>query len=146
MRLVGPVPPWLRRRLAQSRSGPGGQWLPAGLVAGALLVGSLVPIPGPMAGQPSPVPITAPFHLVGYGILAASVAGPLRSGPGGSPARTATIAVAIAVGYGAFVELLQFVWPYRLGIGRDVLLNTIGAAGWAAVDAIRRVRGGRFRG
>lgn len=93
-----------------------------GLFALVLLIASVVPIPG--AGSPSSGILgpTAIFHVVGYAILTW-----LLIAVTGRTARGVVLAALGATGYGAAIELLQLVVPWRSFAVLDILLNAIGA-------------------
>ncbi len=90
----------------------------------AILVASLLP---PAAGAPG-----GPFwHLVGYGVLGA-VWGWWQP---------AWIVWLLATGYGAAIEGLQWLVPYRMAEVGDLLTNALGAlVGLAITRAWAKVR------
>lgn len=118
-----------------------GLWGGVAVVAGLLLVASLVPVPG---GSGGPVDGRVPFalaHLFGYGLLAAVLA--LAVGRTPRPRWQVTLAVfAAVVGYGATIEVLQGRLAHRTFSYGDIALNALGAAaGLACVWLWDRVGG-----
>lgn len=112
------------------------RWWPAVVVAGAILVFSLVPIGGGGAVSSASgdsvlgVGIDKILHVVDYAALALTLLYATR-------ARTAWacfVAFALAVAFGGTIELLQIVAPTRQGSLLDVTANALGAAvatlGW----------------
>jgi len=107
--------------------------LPAGVTA-AILLGSLVPVPGERAVLPVvPLGIDAWVHLAGYAALAATLSRAFVAGGHRMPTAVAHAAVA-AVSFGVAVELLQTAVPTRGFAWGDVEANAIGSAlgglGW----------------
>ncbi|WP_251329236.1 VanZ family protein [Haloplanus pelagicus] len=72
---------------------------------------------------------TAWLHLIGYAVLGAAVAAVV-----GPDRRGAAVAVGVATGYGAGVELLQLGLATRTGSLADAAVNGVGAClgvgGW----------------
>jgi ABC-type Co2+ transport system permease subunit len=103
-------------------------WRAATLVwmAGILVVSLL---PGP-AGAPS----GTFWHLVGYGVLGALW----------GQWQVAWIVWLLAAGYGAAIEGLQWLLPYRLAEAADLLTNALGAlAGLLITRAWAKLHQGR---
>lgn len=95
-----------------------------------VLVGSLLPA---AAGAPSGIL----WHILGYGVLAALW----------SRWQTPGRAALLAWGYGALIEGVQWVVPYRTAEIADLAVNAAGvAAGLILVGAWVRLAGGRRPG
>lgn len=100
----------------------------------ALVVASVVPIPGSSAG-PSVFLFnpTAAFHLIGYGVLGAltiDAIGPRR--------RAFVLAVLFAAAVGAGIEVLQSAIPWRTFAIADLVINTLGALIGVSIRSIGR--------
>ncbi len=112
------------------------RWRPAAVVAGLVLVASLVPLSGGRASQ-SPFVLA---HLLGYAALAASLA--VATDSVDRPPRVRLVGVALAaVVFGALIEAGQSLVPGRAYSTGDVMMNGLGAvvgvAGWLLVDRLR---------
>jgi VanZ family protein len=119
------------------------RWRPAAVVAGLVLVASLVPLSGGRASQ-SPFVLA---HLLGYAALAASLA--VATDSVDRPPRVRLVGVALAaVVFGALIEAGQALIeagqslvPGRAYSTGDVMMNGLGAvvgvAGWLLVDRLR---------
>lgn len=68
--------------------------------------------------------LTTYLHLVAYAVLAGSIGYAHRS----ADRRTILLAASIATGYGAGIELIQGLLPYRTMALTDVLINAVGAS------------------
>lgn len=100
----------------------------------ALVLASVIPIPG-SSGSPSVLPFspTAPFHLVGYGVLGAltiDAVGPRR----GAMAFAALFAMSV----GAGIEVLQVTIPWRTFAIADLAINALGAVAGVSIRSIGR--------
>lgn len=97
------------------------------LVAGLILVSSLIPVGGMASGVPGADKLV---HVVGYGTLCATV---LRWRAVDAPSGYLLAVVAVAA-YGGGVELLQGTVPTRTPSHLDALANAAGATlvavGW----------------
>ncbi|QKY18034.1 VanZ family protein [Halorubrum sp. CBA1229] len=116
---VVPVP------TASSGGAPGGAI--GGLVDGAfdLIVGAL----------PAGLGLTAPFHFVGYAVLAALfVRAANRERRGVAVAAAMAVAAATAFGFG--IELVQAPIPWRSFAWTDAALNAAGAVVGAVTGAV----------
>lgn len=107
------------------------------LVAGTILVASLLPAGSDAAGGLPPDEL---LHAVAYAGLAATVCWWRVAAPTPGPSRPRSLAmvvVAVAL-YGGVVELLQTPLPTRTGSLSDLGANAVGAvvgvAGWLLVD------------
>ncbi|MFB6184973.1 MAG: VanZ family protein [Haloarculaceae archaeon] len=122
----------LRFPLATRRT----RWLLVGVVAGALLVGSVVHLPSsPGPAGPSPVPTDKLEHFVGYAALAAAVGYAVVDAD--RPRwRLAVFVVVAAVGYGLALELVQATIPYRSFSLLDLLADGAGAGAAVACYAL----------
>lgn len=135
---------------------PSRGWLPAVAVAAAVLLASVVPVPGGAPADPGAVSLTDPFHLLGYAALAAVLVGPIaathrerigfRSEP--SPSR-ATMAALVAVfaalaatAFGLGIELVQARIPWRSFAVADAVVNATGALVGASLAVVWRTRTG----
>lgn len=111
-------------------------WLPVLVVAGAILVGSALPLSG-SAGPPfGPVGLVgdvALLHAVGYGLLGWVLARALVA-TGRSTVAVLALVVVATVGFGLAVELLQVPLPTRGYQVADLLADGIGAV--AAVSVL----------
>lgn len=95
-------------------------------VAGLVLVASLVPVPGGPAGSGGGRVLFALAHVLGYGLLAGTLALAVRRTA--RPRWQATLAVFVAVvGYGAAIEGLQGLSSHRTFSHADIALNALGA-------------------
>lgn len=113
------------------------------VVAAAILVGSLVPPPSGGPGGARWIALDGIVHVVAYAVLALAVAA-ARTDPGAGTsgsARRAVEAVAVAVAYGAAIELLQAPLPWRRFGVDDLMANAAGAA----LAAVLIVGGARLR-
>jgi VanZ family protein len=100
-------------------------WLAVALVAGAILVVSVIPIPEATPEEGGGVPVAVLFHFVGYAVLAMALAVALwprrlRYAIGG-----AFLGASVC---GALVEVLQSEIPYRTFSYLDMAINAAGAA------------------
>lgn len=109
------------------------RWWPAVLVAGAVLVFSLVPLGGGAAagsGAVAGIGLDKLLHVVDYAALALALCYATRARTMGA----CLLAFAAAVAFGGAVELLQLPVPTRRGSLLDVAANAVGAAtasaGW----------------
>lgn len=94
----------------------------------AILVASVVRVPGDPSPTPGPVGLTDPFHLVGYAALAVAVAVVLSEHR--EPTRSihvAGVAVAVATLFGVGIELVQASIPWRSFAVADAAINAVGA-------------------
>lgn len=103
------------------------RWIAVALVAAAILLISVVPIPGSVPEEGGGVPISVLFHFSGYAVLAATMVRALSSSKHRRRSSTGG-AVVGASGYGALVELIQFGLPYRTFSYLDMVINASGAA------------------
>jgi len=109
------------------------RWGVVGLVAGTILLASILPAGGVgrTAGPLGVVGLDKWFHTVGYTLLAVAIATAVIER---HPRRAGIIVFAGALGFGIGVEVLQLVLPYREFSWLDVLANGIGplliAVGW----------------
>lgn len=131
--------------------------MPVTFFAAVVLVASVLPVQGgssvgdPILGGllsdgdgwiPFGLGLTAPFHFVGYAILAV-----LSARATGGGVRSLVSAAALAVGFGFGVELVQSTIPWRTFAWGDAAVNALGAGGGiAAVAVIRRVTATRAAG
>lgn len=125
-------------------------WRPTVGFALLVLVVSIVPVPGgssegaafPVVGPVGIDPLVTshidPFvasHLLAYAILAALCLRALVDrGRGILPA--IAVAVVLAAGYGAAIELLQVPIPWRSGGLFDAAINAVGAVAGAVVGGL----------
>lgn len=125
-----------------ARPGDRARWGVVLLVASAIAVASVVTTPGTGVGAVGPLGVVGAdkwFHAVGYAALTLALAGALdgrRPPDGRRPRRTAAVATAGAVAYGAAIELVQGPLPTRACDPLDLAANALGAAlaalGWWA--------------
>lgn len=99
------------------------RWLAVALLAGVILVVSVIPIPGSVPDD-GVIPTSVLFHFLGYAALAAALAialgsRRLRSSISGS--------FAGASGYGVLLEFVQSGLPYRTFSTLDMAVNASGA-------------------
>lgn len=106
------------------------RWALVALLAGAILVVSVVPIPDSVPEDGGGIPTSALFHVVGYAALAAATGYALLA-PGGR-ARALVAGSGGAGTYGALIECLQYPIPYRTFSYLDMLVNVAGATLGAA--------------
>lgn len=100
------------------------RWLAVALLAGVILVVSVIPIPGSVPEEGGGIPTSVLFHFLGYAALAAALAialgsRRLRSSISGS--------FAGASGYGVLMEFVQLGLPYRTFSYLDMAVNASGA-------------------
>jgi hypothetical protein len=104
----------------------------AGVVDGA--VGVVTETVGLVVGAvPAEVGLTAPFHVVGYAVLAALLV-PATGRESRVVAVIAAVAAATAFGFG--IELVQAPIPWRSFAWSDVALNVSGAVVGAVISAV----------
>jgi len=128
----------------------------AAAFAAVVVAGSVVPIPAGASGRstdgglgavigalPVEVGLTAPFHFVGYAVLAALV---VRATERERRVVAVAIGAAAATAFGFGVELVQAPIPWRSFAWSDAALNAAGAAVGAGGHALRRVRSGERNG
>jgi hypothetical protein len=108
----------------------------------AVFVASVVPVPtgsstsgggllgAVVAALPPGVGLTAPFHFVGYAVVAALL---VPVAPRGRQGIALAVTGAVALGFG--IELVQAPIPWRSFAWRDVGVNAAGAIVGAAVSA-----------
>ena len=124
----------------------------AAAFAAFVVAGSVVPIPAGPSGAgtggvvgavtgslPVGVGLTAPFHVLGYAVLAALI---VRATERERRVVAVAIGAAAAAAFGFGVELVQAPIPWRSFAWSDAALNAAGAAAGAAGHALRRVRSG----
>lgn len=99
------------------------RWLAVVLLAGAILVVSVIPIPGSVP-QEGVVPTSVLFHFSGYAALAAALAIALLSRRLHAAVGGAFLG---ASAYGVLVELAQLGLAYRSFSYRDMAINGSGA-------------------
>lgn len=102
------------------------RWTAVALLAGAILVASLIPIPGSVPEDSGGIPTSALFHAVGYAALAGAIGYALLARVDRDRALVAGIGGASA--YGALIECLQYPIPYRTFSYLDMAINAAGAA------------------
>ena len=127
------------------------------MVAGVILIGSLLPLPP--SGEKPLVPVSAAdtvVHVVSYAVLGYVLTGTLKAetrrvtghrtggttgGRLDSPFAVGTLAVVLAAGYGLGVEGLQTLVPGRHFEVTDSLANAtgaiLGAVVWGVVERYR---------
>jgi len=121
---------------------------PAGFAI-VILIASVLPIPSGVFGDgaggvggsatvPIAVGLTAPFHFVGYAILAALATRVTGRTPCGL-----LLAVVAAVAFGFGIEVVQAPIPWRTFAWQDVGINAAGAVVGAAIVAISERRRAR---
>ncbi|MFC6904303.1 VanZ family protein [Halalkalicoccus tibetensis] len=102
------------------------RWMPVALLAGAILVASVIPIPGSVPEDGGGIPTSGLFHVVGYAALAAAIGYALLAP--GNRARALVAGTGGAGAYGALIECVQYPIPYRTFSYLDMLVNVGGAA------------------
>lgn len=106
-------------------SSPRSRWIAVLLIASAILVVSVIPIPGAVPEEGGGVPTSAPFHFVGYAVLATLLGFALLARRRALSANT--LALVGASLYGVLIEFVQYPIPYRSFSYLDMLINTAGA-------------------
>lgn len=106
-------------------------WLAVALVAGAILVLSVIPIPGSVPEEGGGVPTSVLFHFLGYATMApllafSSLTRDLRV----RPIATGLLGTSA---YGVLIECLQYPIPYRSFSYLDMLVNGAGATAGTVV-------------
>lgn len=104
---------------------PRSRWIAVGLVASAILLVSVIPIPGSVPDESGGLPMSVLFHFLGYAMLAALLG--FTRLVGESHARANAEGFIGASGYGALIECLQYPIPYRSFSILDMLVNGAGA-------------------
>lgn len=102
------------------------RWLVAAIVAGVILVASLVPVDGGTTPTLLGVGLDKWQHTAGYALLAVAVSHALGATEQ-SIAQRRLRTVGVVVGYGVLIEMLQLPLATRLFTVTDVLANTVGA-------------------
>ncbi|ADJ15086.1 VanZ family protein [Halalkalicoccus jeotgali] len=99
------------------------RWLTVAILAGTILVVSLIPIPGAVP-EDGGIPPSVLFHFIGYAALAGAVGIALLVS-----SRTRAVAGASvgASAYGVLMECLQYPLSYRSFSYVDMAINTTGA-------------------
>ncbi|WP_058366601.1 VanZ family protein [Haloparvum sedimenti] len=119
-------------------------WRPAAAIAAAVLLASVVPVPGDASAGGGVVSLTDPFHLLGYAALAAALVCPVGAGlrerigfrSAALLPRTAVVATLAALASTAFglgVEVVQAPIPWRSFAVADAVVNAVGALIGAAI-------------
>lgn len=106
------------------------RWAPVALLAGAILVASVIPIPGSVPEDSGGIPTSLLFHAVGYAVLAGAIGYALLGT--GNRARALVAGTGGAGAYGALIECVQYPIPHRAFSYLDMLVNAGGAALGAA--------------
>ncbi|GAB3418424.1 hypothetical protein GCM10027435_18410 [Haloparvum alkalitolerans] len=130
---------------------------PAVAVAAAVLLASVVPVPGEAPADPGIVGLTDPFHLLGYAALAAALVRPVRVALReriGFPSAdalprsvvAALLAALAATAFGLGVEVVQAPLPWRSFAVADALVNASGALIGAGLAAAWLSRSGARSG
>lgn len=113
------------------------RWGPPAAVAGAVLVGAVVPVDGGSAGPAWFVGLDKWLHALAFAALAVTLAAALADGR--TAVRVLALAVGAAVAYGALVETLQAPLATRHASPADLAADAVGAlAGALAWLAARR--------
>ena len=103
------------------------------LVAAALLVGAVVPVPFGRRPEFDRFGPDKLLHLVGHGAFAAATADALGAGRGGRR-RAAVLAVLLSIGYALLLGGLQERVPgreaERADLAASLLGSVVGVAGW----------------
>lgn len=103
-----------------------GRWTVVALVSIAILVVSVIPIPGAVPEEGGGIPTSVLFHFFGYGVLAGLLAVSVLVE--GTRARASLTGAFGASAYGILIECLQYPIPYRSFSYVDMLVNGLGAA------------------
>lgn len=111
---------------------PRRRWLLVALVAGVILVASLVPTSGGATPTLLGVGIDKWQHLSGYAVLAGALGYALQVGDR-PRVQGLVVAFAATVGYGVLIECLQLPLASRAFSVGDVLADAVGAAVGTAV-------------
>lgn len=108
------------------------------VIATAILVASVVPVPTTPPSNPGMISLTDPFHLVGYAALAAALAATLPNGTRSK--RDAVVGscavIVIVTAYGFGIELLQASLSWRTFAVADAAVNAVGAVVGIAVRGV----------
>ncbi|WP_122090006.1 VanZ family protein [Halalkalicoccus subterraneus] len=107
------------------------RWIAVAVVAAAILVVSMIPIPGSVPEEGGGIPTSLLFHFVGYAALAGTVGH--AAFPAGGRLRALLTGVCGASVYGALIECLQYPVPYRSFSILDMATNAAGATLGAVV-------------
>ncbi|MDL5361155.1 VanZ family protein [Halalkalicoccus sp. NIPERK01] len=101
------------------------RWTAVAVVAGALLVVSVIPVPGAVPEEGGGIPTSVLFHFLGYGTLTATLG--LTVLDRSDRVQAAVTAPSGSSAYGALMECLQYPIPYRSFSYFDMLVNAAGA-------------------
>lgn len=102
------------------------RWTPVALLACAILVVSIIPVPGAVPEEGGGVPTSLLFHVVGYAALAVATGYALLAP--GDRARALVAGTGGAGAYGTLIECVQYPIAYRTFSYLDMLVNAGGAA------------------
>lgn len=117
--------PSLRRSIETIASSPRGRWVAVVLVACAILVASVIPIPGSVPDDGGGIPMSVLFHFVGYAALTTALGVALSvHQPPFSAAFRSLVGASL---YGVLIECVQHPIPYRSFSYTDMLTNSAGA-------------------
>ncbi len=108
------------------------RWAPVVVIAIAILVGSVVPIPDAVGRPVGPVGLDSWLHALGFGCLAATVLFALEPSSR-LTLRFLLLVTGAVIGYGVAIELIQVALPYRRFAVVDIAADAAGAvvvAGW----------------
>lgn len=101
------------------------RWTAVAVVAGAILVVSVIPVPGAVPDDGGGIPTSVLFHFLGYAALAATLGITLLDRS--DRVQAAVTALSGSGAYGALMECLQYPIPYRSFSYFDMLVNGAGA-------------------
>ena len=107
------------------------------VVAMAVLVVSIIPIPDFIETGSSTGSLSIVFHLIGYATLALLAKPIVRSRFERTRWQVAIITVVGVTGYGALIELVQAPISYRNASVIDVVVNAIGAVIGVIIGTLR---------
>jgi len=126
------------RRANVREVSPAARWLFVAVVAGGILVGSVVPAPGGGLATPGPLGVGLDkwVHAASYAVLSAVLV--LALDDGERPvAVVVVVALVAAVTYGYGMELVQAALPSRDYDLLDLAADGVGAAAAAGVAWLR---------
>jgi VanZ family protein len=104
---------------------PRSRWITVVLVAAAIFLVSVIPIPESVPDDGGGVPTSVLFHFIGYAVLAAVLCFALFTR--WRPLSANAFSLLGASFYGVLIECVQYPIPYRSFSHLDMLINSVGA-------------------
>lgn len=117
--------PSLRRSIEAMVGSPRSRWAAVVLVAAAIFLVSVIPIPESVPDDGGGVPTSVLFHFIGYAVLAVLLCFALFTRRRPLPANA--LSLVSASFYGVLIECVQYPISYRSFSYLDMLTNSLGA-------------------